>query len=725
MNHVAHRFGWIIGLAAALLVAGSNGHAAGPLYVARDGRPYVWDRSRPIRYVVDPGPLGRYSNADATRWVAEQLARWASVEGVGLTFQASAHPRDVTGRNVLAELRGLPEDVSLVIFDHDGSVTDELLGFGASDEVQGFGGARRFDSRTATIRQGRVVLNGKFSRELTPEGMQELMLHELGHFLGLAHSQLNPHVQWDGDPTNDGLAPVMSYNRGPNARPELHLEDRAWFSRLYPPTGGSTATGTIRGRVLFPDGRTGLQGVQVVARRDGDEEATAVSGVSGFLYRNGLGGSPDVALQGAFELPALPPGTYRLAIEQLEDRPIVFGTHAFLPGGRRFWREGEGLSAQPRDATLVAVTAGGVVAGRDFLLDGPAPAVRTVVEREPNDSPEQAVTLSLPAVATGRAGPQDAGLWSFPFFDEVDFVEDWYRIVVMEPTTLSVTLAAATSSADLDLYLVSDLGGDIPWWGLIEADSTDGGTPPETIQTRVPVGIYYLGISSFDDDENTPSDYRLEVTSVPSPDLPTASNSPRIDLAIVSHLTSTGMRVRWQTDQDASAVLHIKPLGEPKREWGRSTPAREHALDVSGVTPGAEHQLQLFSRGADGDPAALPDLWVRVPRAPSGESLFVSGGLWSAIRQDEKGEEFLLVARVYNWGRGQAANVQILGLTLATGWRFVTPPTLPLDLGPMGPLGTSVIVMRVVRTSSGAAPLDLIMEGNYTTLAGAVRTFNR
>ena len=70
----------------------------------------------------------------------------------------------------------------------------------------------------------------------------------------------------------------------------------------------------LRGRVLLPDGKTGLQGVQVVARRDGDEAATAVSGVSGYLYKDYEEGSRDVALQGYYELPALGGGTLRAEV---------------------------------------------------------------------------------------------------------------------------------------------------------------------------------------------------------------------------------------------------------------------------------------------------------------------------------------------------------------------------------------------------------------------------
>src|SRR5262249_26334392 len=149
---------------------------------------------------------------------------------------------------------------------------------------------------------------------------------------------------------NDHLAPCMSYSYGPNGGPTLHLDDRAWIAALYPKPGAAPTTGTIRRRVLLPDGKTGLQGIQVVARRDGDAGGTAVSGVSGVLDRPDVGLGPrDVGLQGYFELPGPPPGNYRRAIEQLAPEPPMHPRDAFLPGGRRFWRESGPLTTRPQD----------------------------------------------------------------------------------------------------------------------------------------------------------------------------------------------------------------------------------------------------------------------------------------------------------------------------------------------------------------------------------------
>jgi hypothetical protein len=577
------------------------------------------------------------------------------------------------------------------------------------------------DSGAAAIQQARVVLNGVGSTGRTPQWMEMTIQHELGHFLGLTHSQLNRHVEFDGDAEDDDLAPVMSYGRGPNCGPALHLDDRAWLAALYAKADAAPGTGTIRGRVLLPDGQTGLQGVQVVARRKEDEEITAVSSLSGFRFKEGRYGARDTTLQGYYELPGLPPGSYRLSIEPLEESPFVRPRHGFLPGGRRFWRDGLPLAVEARDASLVPVAAGSLVEGRDFVLDGAFTAPVETAEVESNDSPESARTVPLTALINGRAGPSAGGLWGFTVGGQYDAVEDWYRVVLTEPTLLSATLTAQTAGADLDLYLVGDMRGDVPENSVLQARSTDYGTPPEILQQRLGPGVYFLGVSSFDKEGNPESDYRLQIVGIPAPDPPAASRPPRITLATVSDLTPTGLRVRWQTDQDANGFLY---LSSPQREIGSRALGRDHLLEVSGLTPGQYYRFELFSRGAGGEVGSLADLWVRTPTDPSGDAPYVTAGLWSAAPLPEKEPGLLLLARIYNRGSGTASGVRVNRLLLAPGWRFETPPSLPLELGSIGPNAAAIVIARVVPTETGPAPLELVIDGTYAGPDGTDRDFD-
>lgn len=727
MTRASVRLFLAVGLAAALLAA-APAQAGGPMFVNLDGRPFVWDNTRPIPYTLDAGPFGIFSNQQAAQWVADAFAAWAGVEGVQLSFQPTApHSVDITGRNVLQQLDSLPDTVSLLILDHDGSVLDTLFGAGFSDEFEGIGMPTLFDFQTGKIVQARAILSGKNTRRYRPEWIRGALIeHELGHFLGLTHSQLNPEVQFDGDATNDHLAPRMSYNEGPNDLPHLHLEDRAWIAFLYPKPGAARTTGVIRGRVLFPDGATGLQGIQVVARRDGDEQATAVSCISGYRFKDphqGTG-SRDLSLWGLYELPGLPPGTYRIAIEQLTDSPTVHPVHAFLPGGRRFWKDARPLAAQPVDATLVSVEAGQVVEGKDFVLDGPTPVFAQVRGGDLIVVPEMAQTIPHNAVVTGRAGPQDPGILEVPLGGgRVDVIEDFYRVVVTEPTTLTATLVAINPAADLQLYLI-EFGQEastlVP---LPIAASVDRGTPPETFQVRVPPGVYFIGVSSHDATSNPTSDYRLTLLSTPSPELPVAAPTPpRITLATVSHLTQTGLRVSWRTDQDANAVLLVE---RPLREFGSPTLARERSFAVTSLARGTFYSLELFSRNAEGALFGFPPLLLNTPIAASGTTPFLSVGLSGAQPQDAQGREFLLFARISNWGNGVASNTTLTRMALPRGWRFVEPPPLPLDLGQIGVRAYALVAVLATREAADAAPLDLAIQGTYAMVDGSIRAFGQ
>jgi hypothetical protein len=708
-------------LTAALLAGARGAYAGGPLAVNTNGQPLVWPLGRTINYTPDAGAFGRFSSAQVVQWLTEGFKGWTDVEGIApLTIQAtSPFSTNITGDNIFEVLDTLPDDVNLIIFDDDGGILDLLFGFGASEVYAGLGGPRAFDTRTSTIAQAWVFLNGYGSDLESADWWRSAIEHELGHFLGLTHSQINPQVTYDGDPANDALAPRMSYNDGPNSRPSLHVDDRAWITALYPKPGATPTTGTLRGRVLLPDGKTGLQGIQVAAYRDGDEEATAVSCVSGYRYKDPAGfGSRDVSLQGFYELPGLPPGNYRLVIEQLDDGTPVAPRHQFLPGGRRFYREGAPVAIQRLEAALVSVSAGQTLEGKDFVLEGPARSLREAKEIEPNGSLEMAQTLSLPAAVSGRASNRDFKFWTMPLPGRRrDLVEDWFRVVVTEPTLLSATLTATTPTADLNLFLVSDpTGSGTP---RVWAVSGDAGTPPETFQSRVPPGVYFVGVSSSDVSGSPDSDYRLAVIDTPAPDPPApALPKPRITTAVVSNLTPNGFRVTWQTDQDANAVLYV---GSPQRELGAQGMTREHALDVTGLMAGSYYDLEIFSRNADAQTDELPSFLVNTAVSASGHAPYLSAGLWSAVPRegDETHLEFLVIAHISNFGDGPATNVRLDRMALPAGWSYVGAPRLPLDLGQIGAGAVAVIEAWVTRVSDTASPLDLAMRGTFADIGGS------
>ena len=132
-----------------LMVFGtSQMHAAGPRLVAgsqwtNSSKPMGWYRPD-VHYFVDQGPLSAaVDNATATALVDAAASVW-NVQGVNLTLSNGGQlAEDVNGSNVYLGTSGptWPADVQsgnytakqiAVVFDGDGSITETLLGSGAS-----------------------------------------------------------------------------------------------------------------------------------------------------------------------------------------------------------------------------------------------------------------------------------------------------------------------------------------------------------------------------------------------------------------------------------------------------------------------------------------------------------------------------------------------------------------------------------------------------------------
>ncbi len=124
--------------------------------------------------------------------------------------------------------------------------------------------------------------------------LRAIMIHELGHCMGLAHSTAHS---------------VMTKFQG---LPALGYDDVVAVSLLYPKprTTLQETTATITGRVLR-DGRPLLGAVLRVV--DPQTNRITVSGFSGLVD-----GQRQRDASGRFELPGLPPGRYTLRVEPMD-----------------------------------------------------------------------------------------------------------------------------------------------------------------------------------------------------------------------------------------------------------------------------------------------------------------------------------------------------------------------------------------------------------------------
>jgi hypothetical protein len=322
----------------AMAMAGGPRFVTGPpFFTGRAGVAIGWKQPT-LLYYTDPGSLSAAVNHPAADALVAAAAGVWNLPVASITVaQGGALAEHVSGQNVYLDTTGLvfPADVMsanaasvpvAVIYDTDGSVTDLLLGSGASDPS----GCRQnsvtenvdsFDP-AGYILHAILVVNGRCTGS-APEQQTELQYHLMrafGRLLGLAWSQTNDNV-FTGTPTPtydqamnwpvmhpiDIVCGPYSYQCMPSPF-QLRPDDIAAMVSVYPiAQNAPLAAGKqpslsdahqVNGHIYFPTGE-GMAGVNVLVRRqpaaaswfEGWYEASAVTGA---LFQSG-GSSPFVS----------------------------------------------------------------------------------------------------------------------------------------------------------------------------------------------------------------------------------------------------------------------------------------------------------------------------------------------------------------------------------------------------------------------------------------------
>ena len=307
--------------------AGGPRWVTGPPYFTTQGVPVVWYTDAP-KYFTDPGDLSATVNhAAADALVAAAAGVWNVPTSRLVLAQGGVLAEQVSGANTYGSATGVvfPADVQAgnylrvqiaVVYDRDGSVTDLLLGQGASDPsgCRQNGVTESVDSivPSGLIEHAVLVVNGRCTgsaAEMQTQ-LQYQLMRAFGRVLGLGWSQANDNV-FTGSPVptyeQELHWPVMHpidivcgpYTYQCMAEPfVLRPDDLAGLAQLYFIGQGQAGPGEtdtllqaseISGRLSFPDGQ-GMQGVNVVGRRlqqywNVPEDWDEVSSVSGYLYR--------------------------------------------------------------------------------------------------------------------------------------------------------------------------------------------------------------------------------------------------------------------------------------------------------------------------------------------------------------------------------------------------------------------------------------------------------
>src|SRR5579864_400999 len=375
-------------------------NAGGPAYVAGAsyfdpttvGTPLTWAQGA-ISYYTDQGNLSAsLPGSSADSFVATAFAFWTSISTAAIfATRAGQLAEDVSGANVTLAggVLSLPADIQPsavgtpvgIVYDADGTVTNALLGAGASNSAycatnSVSGGVDNFGTN-AHFQHAVIVINGNCAATSAQfPDLQYHLVRMIGRVLGLDWSQANLNVitskpapaapDYAGFPVMHQIDPPacvpvsVCYSNNGAVNPALpKMDDQAAISRLYPVTAQNLSsfpskkilaqnTARIHGSVYFADsnGAPGqpMQGVNVVARwidpKTGTPSRTYVaSSVSGFLFCGNAGnvvtgftdstgqdfnryGASDASLEGFFELAGLQilSGTsdqYQISVESI------------------------------------------------------------------------------------------------------------------------------------------------------------------------------------------------------------------------------------------------------------------------------------------------------------------------------------------------------------------------------------------------------------------------
>jgi hypothetical protein len=324
----------------------------------------------PLTYRVDQGTLGSFSNTTATGIVTYSFWEWDSIQSAALSFNAGAQlGRDVTsGTDAYITGTGQWSDgINPIVFDTDGSITDAKLGVGAKNSVLGF--AASAWTGTSFV-EGYAIINGNLSGSGTTSDQDRYratITHEIGHFLGLGHSQVTMHADFAT------MYPIIQKT----AQKAVSPDDTSAMAWLYPATGHTANVGSISGTVKSA-ANANLSGVVVLAV-DSATGATYSSVVDYYSGDNTSSFTSRPAASGSYTIAGLPPGRYYVRIEPTKTQfsggssLASYSTPVNTSIAREWYsgasESGDLLLDDQNQKTAVTVTAGSSTSGINIIAD--------------------------------------------------------------------------------------------------------------------------------------------------------------------------------------------------------------------------------------------------------------------------------------------------------------------------------------------------------------------
>jgi len=412
-----------------VIVSVIGAHAGGPLIMFNSEQriPYHYDVTTPVPVYTDLGLFGAanparslpaVSNERGDEVVAFAAKQWTDVDTSSFQAQVvgdfgSIGLPDVNDAATAAQVIGAENGGGIhVIYDADARIMQTF--FGAPSTTLGIASPEFADMETGVITESWVIINGQ-GRSYGDDNIEKyagVVTHEFGHSINLAHSQTNGAIAFFGDgrgPTGCSPLPystAISLNHIETMYPYIQpsatgkaqstvdmADDKSAISDLYPTEAYLNSKASISGRVLMPDGKAGITGVNVIARNIDNPYADAVSAISGDYVRVEAGND------GSFTLNGLTPGAryalYTDGMRSAGSYPV--DVPLYTPGPEEFFsganESGDALTDSPCTSEPITATAGSA-AKADITLN--------TVKGAPKFKPMVPNTVPMSMTADGK-----------------------------------------------------------------------------------------------------------------------------------------------------------------------------------------------------------------------------------------------------------------------------------------------------------------------------------
>lgn len=361
--------------------------AYGPQNVTTSGTVVVWP-NKAVTYHLEGDTT--VSTKSVATLIDAALAQWTGVTEASITMTKSSLGADVDNDNVCCYVYDsticpdtalLTDGNNPVVVDEDGSIAARFFGTSGKFSTLGFAAMVSYSDTTALGSKGEAVFNaaclsgveqsgcstagtGGGALSFSDDDFTSFVVHEIGHFLGLNHSQVNRTESKSGASFDGTLVttmwPFFTVGNGGNFKtPEK--DDKVGLALLYPATNFASTTGKVSGTVSASGSQFQCANVVVRNTTAAQSKTDALSFVSGSLH-------VAAATDGAYEILGLTAGqSYSVAVEPIDT--TFTGASGIPPcdGGSHPSPSSKQFTAQT-SSTVVSASAGSTATGVDFTV---------------------------------------------------------------------------------------------------------------------------------------------------------------------------------------------------------------------------------------------------------------------------------------------------------------------------------------------------------------------